>query len=655
MIIAFAKSSKSIRGRKQFLKRAIAASSMCIGCCGIALALLAIFWVVPGHAAPSYLMEPSANGPILSFTQTEMAFGAGKTAPTSGWQARSLPALGLLNEAESKTGRPPAVWFRFRFDRNTKPDVPLALEVDHTSERFVVNLNGVDIFRNFSDDNVVMFGWNRPWMTTLPPQLLRQTGNLVAVRVDTNVYWNLGIGGMRIGPDREIRADHDWRYLMRHSLPQMINWMILLQAVGIGISWFAGRKDPVIIWASLTSALWWFGSLHYYVSAPPFDSRIFWELTLASMMALVISLYGFATSFLEVPNQKRVLWGLSVIGLGLIVGRALWLDSQMTGVIVYAFSVPVSWLGVYVLARACWQEPGLGRIAMLVTAIVSIGFNFHDFGLAIGRWQGVAFYLQPYGSIMLLSVWGFAQWAKMAASMNEVEVLNATLEQRVNVAQLLLAESEAARRTLEVQTAVDRERERLMMEIHDGIGSNLITALSAAENKHASPDTIHILRQSITDLKITVDSLEPIEGHVTSLLANLRQRLEPDLSKAGFSFDWRVQDAPALIWLDAIAALHVLRIVQAAIGNIVAHSGSNQIIVECGESTQGGADGVSITIGDTGRGFDFTASTQGKGIANMESRAKSLHGTLRCTSSIGKGTTVRLWLPILAIRVQASP
>jgi signal transduction histidine kinase len=178
--------------------------------------------------------------------------------------------------------------------------------------------------------------------------------------------------------------------------------------------------------------------------------------------------------------------------------------------------------------------------------------------------------------------------------MTQVEILNETLEHRVEQATLKLAESEAVRRNLEVASALELERDRMMREIHDGIGSNLITALTIAERKLAPLSTIAILRRSITDLKIAVDSLEPIEGDVVSLLANMRHRLEPELSDAGLSFDWDVVDVPPLKWLDPVDALHILRMLQEAIGNTLLHAQSDCIYVRCGPAARNDLPSVEI-------------------------------------------------------------
>ena len=50
---------------------------------------------------------------------------------------------------------------------------------------------------------------------------------------------------------------------------------------------------------------------------------------------------------------------------------------------------------------------------------------------------------------------------------------------------------------------------------------------------------------------------------------------------------------------------------------------------------------------DDGRGFDFesTRKTIGHGLANMQSRARSVGGDVELTTEPGEGTTVLVWIP----------
>ncbi len=184
-----------------------------------------------------------------------------------------------------------------------------------------------------------------------------------------------------------------------------------------------------------------------------------------------------------------------------------------------------------------------------------------------------------------------------------------------------------------------------MQEMHDGIGSNLITALAIARQQEQPDSTIKTLNRALSDLKITVDSLEPVEGDVVALIGNLRHRMASDLRDAGIHCKWEVGDCAPLHWLDATNALHVLRIFQEAIGNVLTHSGATEMRIGCHESERDGRAGIAVYVADNGAGFRTDEVARGKGLSNIHARARSLHGELTCESTIGNGSTVTLWLP----------
>jgi signal transduction histidine kinase len=233
-------------------------------------------------------------------------------------------------------------------------------------------------------------------------------------------------------------------------------------------------------------------------------------------------------------------------------------------------------------------------------------------------------------------------------------LIREAVQQSANAAHKTLVETQAAlsasneaRRRLEVQQAIEVERERLMGEVHDGIGSSLVTALAVAKREGHSPSTVELLTKAISELKITVDSLDPLDGDLLAILGNLRHRLEPGLEKAGLSVKWDVQLVPMLPWLDSTNTLQLLRLVQEAVSNALVHSGATQLIFRCFSRSQNDKEGIAIEIEDNGDGFDKSAKLgTGKGFETMQARAKALQGTFACESKPSKGTKLTLWLPL---------
>ena len=69
--------------------------------------------------------------------------------------------------------------------------------------------------------------------------------------------------------------------------------------------------------------------------------------------------------------------------------------------------------------------------------------------------------------------------------------------------------------------------------------------------------------------------------------------------------------------------------------------------IGCKESDHKGVPGISTYVADNGAGFDTELETVGKGLSNIQARARSLHGELTYESSPQDGTVVALWLPYL--------
>jgi signal transduction histidine kinase len=234
------------------------------------------------------------------------------------------------------------------------------------------------------------------------------------------------------------------------------------------------------------------------------------------------------------------------------------------------------------------------------------------------------------------------KYRRVSHALAESQRLNALLEERVREKQGELERQFEALQRLAREAAVAEERRRIMADMHDGIGAQLISTLSLVEHGEASKYQVAAaLRECIDDLRLAIDSLEPTDGELAPVLGGLRYRLEPRLKAAGIELDWQVRELPVLSCLTPQNVLQVLRILQEAFTNVLKHARAKHIRV----ATAVGANCVSIEVSDDGRGFDRTPSAHGHGLDNMRKRAKVIGGELRIAPSAA-GTTLLLSLPI---------
>jgi len=201
----------------------------------------------------------------------------------------------------------------------------------------------------------------------------------------------------------------------------------------------------------------------------------------------------------------------------------------------------------------------------------------------------------------------------------------------------------------EKEALLNEERERILGELHDGVGGQLVAMLAMLENRIASTEELKdSVRAALDDLRLMIDSLDSIEGDVPVVLGMFRSRIEPRLTAQNITFDWQVTDLPPVPNFGSHEVLQILRILQEAITNVLKHANADVITVKTdfkpGESN-GGC--ISIEVRDNGKGFAGDRSARGYGIESMNRRARELGGSVAIDSD-KSGTAVILKIPIKA-------
>lgn len=207
-----------------------------------------------------------------------------------------------------------------------------------------------------------------------------------------------------------------------------------------------------------------------------------------------------------------------------------------------------------------------------------------------------------------------------------------------------LTESYRLLREIEQRQMLAQERQRLVQDMHDGLGSSLVSALKVVEHgRMEEAEVAQVLKGCIDDLKLAIDSMEPVEADLLLLLATLRFRLGPRLESSGIVLRWEVENVPALEWLDPKNALHILRILQEAFSNIIKHTHATEIRVTTGVEN----NHVVVTVTDNGQGFSVENALKsgGKGLSNQMRRAQAIGAKVNWESN-DAGTRLTLLLPI---------
>ena len=191
-----------------------------------------------------------------------------------------------------------------------------------------------------------------------------------------------------------------------------------------------------------------------------------------------------------------------------------------------------------------------------------------------------------------------------------------------------------------------QERSRILRDMHDGVGSHISSAIRQLQSDRSNNDEILLtLRDSLDQLKLSIDALHLPRGDVAGLLATMRYRLEPRFRAMGLALEWAVVALPVLPDMDASAMRQLQYIFFEAFSNVMQHAHASALRIEatptlyCHGNT---GHAVRILIQDNGRGFD-TAQVKRKGLASMEERAVAIGAQVGISSRPGQ-TTVEILL-----------
>ncbi len=187
-------------------------------------------------------------------------------------------------------------------------------------------------------------------------------------------------------------------------------------------------------------------------------------------------------------------------------------------------------------------------------------------------------------------------------------------------------------------------------EIHDNIGqkltlASLYTQQLAYENKapHINENIENIskiINQSLTELRELSKSLtdNTIENATISKLIKTECEKINDLKKCTLIFITNDENLKLSYQYKVI----LFRITQEFIQNSIKHAKCKSIKINL-KST---VENITLILDDDGIGFDTIKNHNGIGLINMKKRTELLGGDFLLESTINKGTTLSIKLPI---------
>ena len=197
--------------------------------------------------------------------------------------------------------------------------------------------------------------------------------------------------------------------------------------------------------------------------------------------------------------------------------------------------------------------------------------------------------------------------------------------------------------------AQEAERKRVARDLHDEVNQALtaillrleaLTQIAPPRLRDELAETKGLANQAMEELLQLARQLRPTALDDHGFVPAIEEQLRRFKAQHGMETELKTEGQ-----LDNLAddqQLVLYRVTQEALNNIARHSGAGRVSVDITRR-----DGkVALCISDDGKGFQLGGEDRGLGLDGMAERARLVNGDFDIRAAPGRGTMVRLRVPV---------
>ena len=526
----------------------------------------------------------------------------------------------------------------------------LSIFVPRFTARAVVRFNGQVLVASASNPAMETPARNTSLYAQVPRYLWAERDNRIEIEIASRTLISGYLGPVYIGPQARLLPAHQKRLILFVYLPVVLAVLSLFLAGLLLVFWHRGAGGRAYAVMALSLALSTTHALNLFPTSLFFEPTLHLVLHALPVIEAPISAIAMA----EILGRRRpfgfwiVLPGLAIVAsYGLFGLHAFVLGMMLFGMPMVAFSLAII---LWQSSRSAIDEGNRLGLFLSLAMSVTLFFLLHDMLVTANVLSDqrilLARFFYPLFTVVL------ATWIiiRLARTLDEARNFANILATRVQEVEGELRRSFEREQTHRQERLLTIERARLMRDLHDGVGGQLVSIVANVERQGTSRAAIaEAARTALNDMRLVIDAMDEVDGELMLILAAWRERLEGRLRASGLALDWVLDSPgglPVFTGLRPSHAINILRIMEEAVTNAIKHAGARRLTIRLGQRTdEAGRVHGSITVADDGAGYGPEVRP-GRGLGNMDKRAAMLGGQLTVRSSAA-GTAVRLDLPVV--------
>jgi two-component system sensor histidine kinase UhpB len=523
------------------------------------------------------------------------------------WVPIELPHLWIHDERETRVG-----WYRFKLE-----DKPLegkqALYLWRFSMNVAVWLNDEFLGDGGRFEEPIARNWNRPFLFLLPNSAWNEADNYLYIKLAVYSGWG-HLPPIIIGPFAELRKDYERRFTWQITFSQATFFISIITALVSITLWTIDRKSTLYGIFGLTCLAWSIYSLNNYIQEIPISAKTWWWLVHSSIdwYGVTLALFAHRLMGVHAPIRDKLAIGFGVLATLSYALMELRYISAYNSYFHLVTLLIATYLLVLALIRSK-QTRALDIVVFTLSLSTVVAFGIHDLSMnsmvSVGLWKEQFFWLQFSAPILMIT---------MLIVLSRRFVLS--LRQQVNTEQQIL-----------------RERERIYSDIHDDVGSKILSLVYSAETEAQA----ELARDALRQIRSIVAGATSGGGLLHPLLDTYRAEAQQRCDASDIALTWR-DDVTDNIEIGDSFQYQTQRIFRELISNCLQHAGTQQIDVDIRKQPSA----LQISVRDYGSAnlSDGSFNVSGNGIPGIKRRVTELGGEISWQSA-NPGCTVEATIP----------